>query len=237
MAISTVAWLVRDILSFRDGKRAVKSSPLSSPLSAPYYSNPAFLLCWWPPWPRAQGTDSQPVCSRGGGFLHFSLLHFPLQYRCLSVGTYTCWQCRAVSALPGRPWCTTGRAPCTYRSCLRCSGAGRAFEEQECAQLVPQGHCQHVAHCQARPWPWPSSRHGFALFEAGCLHTRHLISFFFFISGFLPGWEAGSMSSFFYIRPIHFFPFVIKTCRRCILHWEHPVDNVSCNIPPVNKTF
>lgn len=143
------------------------------------------------------------------------------------------WQSEDVSALLGRAWCMNW-APLMYLSCLHCSAAEKAFEVQECAQLIPKGHCQCPARCQ--PWPWPSSRHVLALFMPSFrAFNVYSMSFFFSSSGFLPGWKASNMSSLFYIRPIHFF--IIKTYRRCIPHWEHPMDNISCNILPVNKTF
>lgn len=98
----------------------------------------------------------------------------------------------------------------------------------------------------AWPWPWPSSRHLLALFKVPSFHTFNvffliyfLIYFLLFIlfSSFLPVRKAGIKSSFFYISPIHFSPFIIKTYWQCILHWEHPMDNVSCNIPQSIKPF
>lgn len=110
---------------------------------------------------------------------------------------HICWESQAISALLSMNW-----APQTYLSCLHCSVAGQAFEEQERAQLTPKGHCQCIAHCQARPWP--PSRRLLALFKAGCLHSMHVMSFFPF-RGFLPGWKAGNMSSFFTLGPFIFF--------------------------------
>lgn len=128
---------------------------------------------------------------------------------------HTYFQSQAASALLSRALCTMNWAPWLCLSCLHCSAAGQAFEEQDCAQLIPKEHCQCTVHCQAWLWPSPSCRHVLALFKVPSFRALNVfykfilkfIFIFILFSSFLPGWKADIVSSFFYISPFIFFSF------------------------------